>query len=186
MYSYLASDAEGATLRGEVAAENARHARDQLRARGLVIEAVSAVETNGRAMWLVPLRRARNAAQTAESIHELATLVGVGIPLTEAIDTVGRQHSGTFRRSMVSLRDRVAAGVGLAEAMGEQPDLYDSLCIHMVEVGENAGNLDTVLHQLAAFKTQSLELKDRVLSALLYRAIVLSATIAVTLFLGAS
>ena len=45
---------------------------------------------------------------------------------------------------VVSLRDRVAADVGLAEVMGAQPDVYDSLCIHMVAVGENAGYLTRV------------------------------------------
>ena len=67
--------------------------------------------------------------------------------------------------------------------MKEQGKTYDELTCHMVEVGENAGNLDEVLSQLSDFKTQSLELKDRVFTALMYPMIVFAAAIVVSIFL---
>ena len=47
--------------------------------------------------------------------------------------------------------------------MSEQPYVFDELSVRMAEVGENAGNLDTVLEQLADFQERSLQMKDRIL-----------------------
>jgi len=81
------------------------------------------------------------------------------------------------------VRDRVLQGSSLAEALAEHPDVFDSLAVRMVEVGENSGRLDVVLDQLAGYKERSLQLKDRVLTALLYPAVVLTAATAVSVFL---
>jgi len=75
------------------------------------------------------------------------------------------------------------AGSGLAEAMREQPSVYDSLCVQMVEVGENSGTLDVVLEQVASFSERAVQFKDRVTSALLYPAIVLMMSVGVGMFL---
>lgn len=117
------------------------------------------------------------------TIRELSTLLGVGVPLVEALDVIQQQHTGAFQTSLLVLRDRLAGGASLAEAMGEQATLFDELTIRMAEVGENAGNLDVVLSQLADFQERALELKDRVTSALLYPMIVLFASCVVSLFL---
>lgn len=122
-------------------------------------------------------------ANLSSSIRELSTLLGVGIPLLEGLDVLIKQYTGALSRSFLSLRDRVAGGASLSQAMGEQPAVYDMLTLNMVEVGERAGNLDVVLSQLADFKEKSLELKDRVLTAMMYPAFVLTAAIGVTLFL---
>ncbi len=53
----------------------------------------------------------------------------------------------------------------------------------MVEVGENTGNLDVVLRQLSDFKRKSADLKDRVLTAILYPMIILTVSLAVSIFL---
>jgi general secretion pathway protein F len=110
-------------------------------------------------------------------------LLGVGIPVTDAIDTLAQQQRGGYRTALLLLRDRVSAGAGLAEAMAEQPDVFDPLSIRMVEVGENSGTLEAVLEQLAGFKERASELKDRVLTALLYPAIVFTVSLAVSIFL---
>jgi type II secretory pathway component PulF len=81
------------------------------------------------------------------------------------------------------LHERVSAGVGLAEAMAEQPGVFDPLCIHMVEVGENTGTLESVVDQWAEFRERSIGLKDRVVTALTYPAVVFIVGIIVTLFL---
>jgi len=65
--------------------------------------------------------------------------LGVGVPLLEALETCARQHTGGFHAVIVVLRDRVASGASLAQAMGEQPRVFDDLCVNITEVGEDAG-----------------------------------------------
>jgi len=182
VYAYRAQDRQCANVRGTIAADTPRQARDLLRQRGLAVDDIH-VCNEKKSTWELSLPGRSHAAKLVTAIRELATLLSVGIPLVEALDTISKQYTRGFQNSLLVIKDRVTAGANLAEAMAEQPNIYDPLCLHMVEVGESAGNLDEVLERLAEFKEQSLHLKDRVLTALLYPAIVLTASIGVSIFL---
>ncbi|HVA51071.1 MAG TPA: type II secretion system F family protein [Pirellulales bacterium] len=182
VFSYQAIAADKKTTRGTVTADGAKQARDQLRRRGLLVQTIQQTAVAERRAFTLPWSR-RFGSKVTSTIRELATLLGVGIPVTDALDTLAQQQRGAYRTALLILRDRVAAGASLAEAMAEQPDVFDPLCIRMVEVGENSGTLEAVLEQLAGFKERASELKDRVLTALLYPAIVFAVSLAVSLFL---
>jgi general secretion pathway protein F len=183
VFTYKATDRAATLVRGTIVADSARQARDNLRGRGLTIHDIAAQSTGGRRTWSLLRRPGRSSAKLSSAVRELATLLGAGIPLLEALDTLASQYRGHFRSSLMVVRERVSAGSGLAEAMREQPDIYDTLCVQMVEVGENSGTLDVVLEQVASFSERSHEFKDRVTSALLYPAIVLAMSVGVGMFL---
>jgi len=169
---------------GTLTADSPRQARDTLRARGLTIQHVSTqASTASLSRLRFRLPGQRHQAKTVMFIGELSTLLGAGIPLLDAIDTILRQHHGAFHNTVLELRDRIAAGVGLADAMREQPDVFDELTVTITEVGENSGTLDAVLAQLAGFKQRSQQFKGRVANALIYPCIVLLLGAAVSLFL---
>lgn len=181
---------ESKSLKGTVVADTPRQARDQLRSRGLVIEDIRPVENDGKsrrrssfALAASLGTRRRRRSQVTSFIRELATLVGVGIPLLEAIDTIVDQHRGRFRTCLLLMKDAVAEGNGLADAMRQQPEYFDDLCINVADVGENAGNLDEVLDRLADHLEQAMQFRSRIVSALLYPAIVLCTGIGVSIFL---
>lgn len=169
---------------GTLTADSPRQARDALRARGLTIQKVSTHNsTPAFSLRHLRLPGQRHQAKTIMFIGELSTLLGAGIPLLDAIDTILKQHHGSFHQTVLQLRDRITAGIGLADAMREQPDVFDELSITITEVGENSGTLDTVLAQLAGFKQRSQQFKGRVANALIYPCIVLLLGVAVSLFL---
>jgi type II secretory pathway component PulF len=170
-------------LRGTITADTPRQARDQLRDRGLRIRDLSRQEPGRGESWLSRYLARRQGAQVTGLLQEIATLLGAGIPLLEALDTISRQHSGRFGRSILLIRDHVAAGGSLAEALARQPGLFDPLVRNIVEVGENSGNLDQALSRLVEYRRKSAGLKNRVASALMYPSIVLAAGIGVSLFL---
>ena len=168
-----------AAVRGTVSAETPRQARDILRQRGLTIERVEARRES--ALPKLPFRgRKRDVTGFA---RELSTLLGVGIPLLEALDTVLKQHKGPFHADLLALRDRVAAGESLAGAMRQQPAVFDELSVSMAEVGESGGTLDETLERLADYKERAAGLKNRVATALIYPAIVLAMSVGVSIFL---
>lgn len=173
VFAYQAHDDKAVAIEGTVSADSPRGARDLLRSRGMTVEQVTEqAEQRKFALW--PFRRrGKFAAKRIEMVRELSTLLGAGIPLLESLDSLVAQQEGNFgskafRESLLMVRERVAAGGSLAEAMRDQPWVFDDLTIHMVEVGENSGTLDTVLDQLANFSERYLQLKDRVTSALFY------------------
>ncbi len=183
VFAYKALDNRSTAIQGTISADNLRTARDLLRSRGLMVESVTAQTESSSRSWWPFKRRTRHMAKRVAMVRELSTLLSAGIPLLDALDSQTQQHKGAFQASLLMLRDRVAAGSSLAEAMREQPEVYDSLSIHMVEVGENSGTLDVVLDQLANFSERYLQLKDRVVNALFYPVVVFVLSMGVGMFL---
>lgn len=183
VFSYKALNGQQSSVSGTIAADSPRQARDLLRSRGLVVQLIEDQRTNRPAFWTRPLMAAHTSGPWVTALSELSMLLSAGIPLLEALDTIARQQRGLLRTAVIKLRDRVAAGSSLAEAMGEQPEMFDPLAVHMVEVGENAGTLEAVLEQLAEFKQRSLVLKDQVVTALTYPVFLVVIGTAATLFI---
>jgi len=184
VFLYRAMDRQRNSRSGEVAGESPKEARESLRNQGLIVlevrPLVSQLKRGGSQPWFV---RRISPQMYAGAMRDLSTLLGVGIPLTESLDVLIQQYTGPLRTSLLRLRERVVAGASLLAAMREQPEVFDTLSLNMVEVGERAGNLDLVLGQLADFKERSLHLRDRVLTAMMYPMVVLLAATCVTIFL---
>jgi len=189
VYAYIALEADASRVEGTVIADTPRQARDDLRDRGLTVQSITdRPRKASRGTWSRwVLRGSRHTQDVQMLVRELSTLVGVGLPLLDAIDTVLRQLKGpkhaAFRGVVLTLRDRVASGASLAEAMGEQPDVFDDIAVSLVAVGEDSGQLDEALAQLADFRQRSAQFRGRVASALMYPAIVLCMGVGVAVFL---
>ncbi len=184
VFSYKALDGRYLPTSGTIAADTPRQARDMLRARGFLIEQVDPQQASRKInSWNRLGAGRRDAAKTGQFVRQLSTLLSVGSPLLEAIDTLANQNRGSFRKVLLLLRDKVAAGTSLADAMNQQPAVFDELCVNLVRVGENSGTLDATLHRLAAFKERSRQFKGKLTTALLYPGIVLTAAVGISLFL---
>ena len=184
VYAYKAFSS-GSDVSGVIAAETPRHARALLDQRGLVVRDVRDVSRRSRPRstlsfhLIAPVRRHELTAL----FGELATLLQVGVPLLESLDTLARQHDRATHRAIVRLRDRVSGGGSLAAAMREQPRIFDDLAISITEVGEDAGTLDQTLQRLAEFREKSDQLRNRVGTALIYPTIVTALGVACGIFL---
>jgi general secretion pathway protein F len=183
VFAYEAVDSSARDFSGTIAADTPRDARDKLRAQGYRVETLSEKRSKVTGHRRLLERRGRHAAQLTAVIRDLATLLGTGINLADAIDTLTAQHKGRLQTALLALRERVTSGSSLSEAMRSEPGLYDELTLQMVSVGENSGTLDQVLDRLADFRERSLMFKDRVTTALIYPAIVVSLAVAVSIFL---
>ena len=183
IFAYKAIGPDAAAVSGVIVADSPRAARDSLRSRGLTVHDVAA-GTPGRAAGRLRRSTSRSSPEVVSFLRELSTLLGVGVPLLEAIDTIKRQHPDRrFGAVLLTLRDRVAAGVSLADAMREQPGVFDVLCVSITEVGESTGTLDTALERVAEFKERSLAFRNKLATVLLYPAIVLVMAVGVSVLL---
>ena len=182
VFTYKATSPTADAVAGSIVADTPRQARDLLRARGLVVQDIVDHTVASPAKRHFSGRGATSASTTL-FIRELSTLLSVGVPLLEALDTLSRQHTGRFHSVILRLRDRVAAGSSLGDAMREQPRVFDDLAINITAVGEDAGTLDSSLERLAEFRERAHQLRNRVGTTLIYPAIVLTTAVAATLFL---
>lgn len=186
VYAYTAVGGDSGrpvARRGTITADTPRQARDQLRAQGLSVRDITEQAPGKSQGWRSRYLAGRHAAQVTGLLQEMATLLAAGIPLLESLDTIARPHTGRFQRAILLLRDHVAAGGSLAEAMSRQPALFDDLCISIIEVGQSAGTLENALVRLVEFRRRSAGQKNRAASALMYPAIVLFVGVGVSIFL---
>jgi type II secretory pathway component PulF len=183
VYSYKAFDTGAQAVAGSVIADTPRQARDELRAKGLSVAEVSPARGGATVDWLERHRGRRGQSEAVAAVRELATLLGAGITLLSALDTLVRQHKGHFRSVLQGIRDRVSSGVSLADAMAERPAWFDELSVNIVRVGENTGTLESALVRLAEFREKGEYLRNRVTTALIYPAVVLTIGLGVMTFL---
>jgi type II secretory pathway component PulF len=167
-------------VNGTLTADTPRQARDLLRQQGLTVEQLNPVKASKSRHWN---GRKRDSHKVTSFTRELSTLLGVGTPLAEALQTISTQYRGSFRATLLILREQVSAGSSLARAMAEQPFVFDELCVHLVEVGEDTGSLETALSRLAQFRERREQLRGKLSTALLYPCIVLATAVAVSIFL---
>ena len=182
-FSYSGVNSTRSLVKGTIVADSPRQARDQLRSQGLAVQSLKESHAARSHRWYPSWAARRARLQWTIGSHELSMLLSAGIPLLEALDTLAAQHRGLFRTAIVRVRDRVASGTALAAAMAENAEVFDVASVRLIEVGENAGTLETVLEQLSDYKQRMSQLGDKVITALLYPAFLVVFGMFATIFL---
>ena len=186
-YSYQALDAQGRAHRGLIEAESARLARGLLRARSLVpLELKPAAQAPAGSGWNPTLWQRRVLGHTALLLftQQLAALLGAGLPLERVLAVLADEAEHAAQRSLLfGLRAEVNAGSSLARALGHYPREFDASFLAVVAAGEQGGQLGLVLQRLADDMQQREQLRQRVLAAALYPAIVTVFALAIVVFL---
>ena len=116
--------------------------------------------------------------------RQLATMLGAGIPLVQAFEIVGSGHDNVAMQKLImSIKGDVEGGSALAEALSKQPLYFDDLFVNLVEAGEQAGALETLLDKIATYKEKTEAIKKKIKKALTYPAAVLVVAFIVTTIL---
>ena len=106
-----------------------------------------------------------NVARFAEN---LSTLISGGLPIAQALETVGDIISNTaYKEAVFKTRDEVRRGVPISSVLSRHPDLFPPVFIQMVLVGEKTGTLDSSLMNIVEFYQKEIDrMIDNVLSVL--------------------
>ena len=113
--------------------------------------------------------------------RQLATMLAAGIPLVQAFEIVGNGHdNAAMQKLILAVKGDVEGGSALAEALAKHPLYFDDLFINLVEAGEQAGALETLLDKIATYKEKTEALKKKIKKALTYPAAVLVVAFVVT------
>ena len=186
-YTYEALTELGATERGVVEADSERAARTQLRAQSLIPLTVEVVaQDKPRVQGDVVLWSARTFSRTDVVVwtRQLASLVGAGLPLERALSALSEEAATPAQRDLVAqIRAEVNAGAPLAQALAQHPREFDSLYTAVIDAGEQSGRLSQVLLQLAVDLESAHAMRNKLLAASLYPAIVSSVALLIVLFL---
>jgi type IV pilus assembly protein PilC len=116
--------------------------------------------------------------------RQLATMLAAGIPLVQGLEIVGNGHDKpSMQKLILDIKADIEGGTSLHEALGKHPLYFDDLYVNLVEAGEQAGALETLLDKIATYKEKTEALKKKVKKALFYPAAVLVVAVIVTLIL---
>lgn len=116
--------------------------------------------------------------------RQLATMLAAGIPLVQAFEIVGAGHENAAMRKLIfAIKADVEGGSALAEALAKQPLYFDDLFVNLVEAGEQAGALESLLDKIATYKEKTEAIKKKIKKALTYPAAVLAVAFIVTTIL---
>lgn len=172
-FAYSAINAQGVVSIGELQAADLEQAREQLRQRGLLAERLDRVAEAGHA---AATASGKNVAAKALQVfsRQFATLISAGVSVVAALVILEEQtEDDNLAVVIADVRAKVERGLLLSEAMGSHPKVFDTLYVAMVEAGEAAGVLDTVLDRVAIQIEKSEQIKRRVKSAMIYPTLVL-------------
>jgi len=154
---------------GVLEAASARAARDQLRAEGLTPTAVAAAAVRADSLAHAKLP----APLVTLTTRQLATLVQSGMPLDQALAAVAEQADDARAANIVvALRMQLASGESLQAALARFPRTFSPLYRGLVGAGAETGRLADVLARLADYLEAREALRQKIVLALIYPAIV--------------
>jgi len=173
------TDRNGKRVKGKSLAADEATVRADLRRQGVV---PSRIRKQRKSMFSGASKI--TTADIAIFSRQLATMLAAGIPLVQAFEIVGNgNENAAMQKLILSVKADVEGGSALAEALAKQPLYFDDLFVNLVEAGEQAGALETLLDKIATYKEKTEAIKKKIKKALTYPAAVLVVAFVVTTIL---
>jgi general secretion pathway protein F len=172
IFAYRSTTMEGTVSEGVIDAPDKTAAIERLRNSGVIPLEVKAPTDQGfRRRIVLFTRRPDLVAFTAE----LSTLLAAGLTLETGLTVLAEISEQKGLKEIVqSLLKSIRGGTSFSDALQKHPDVFPRMYTNMVRAGEAGGVLDLILERLNEFLESSKELKDNIMSAMIYPTILLA------------
>jgi type IV pilus assembly protein PilC len=177
-FTWEGKDKRGTRVKGKSLAPDETALRADLRRQGIAPSKIrkqsQAMRSGGKV----------NASDIAVFARQLATMLAAGIPMVQAFEIVGNGNDKpSMQRLVLDVKSDVEGGTSLHESLAKHPLYFDDLFVNLVQAGEQAGALESLLDKVATYKEKTEALKKKVKKALFYPAAVLVVAVVVTMIL---
>jgi len=173
------TDKRGNRTKGEVMAASPTLAKADLRRQG-----INPLKVKKKAKPLFgggATKKPITPKDIAIFSRQMATMMSSGVPLVQAFEIVGRGHENpSMQEMLLKIKNDIEGGNSFAEALSKYPDQFDGLYCNLVNAGEQAGILETMLHKVALYKEKMEAIKGKIKKAMFYPAAVVIAAFVVT------
>ena len=184
IFLWEGADRNGNRKKGEIQAKNMALAKAQLRREGIN---VLKIKLKPKPLFGLggPRKKPITPLDIAIFSRQLATMMKAGVPLVQAFEIVGTGHENAAMSELImSIKTDVEGGSSLTEALKKHPLYFDDLYCSLVQAGEHAGILDSILDKVATYKEKTEALKSKIKKAMFYPiAVIVVAIIVVTILL---
>ena len=174
-FTFIATDQDGNQIAGARSGASRQDVIARLRAESLVVtfvkeEQAASRSAGGSVGFLDAFLHGRIAPMDLmTSTRQLATMLGAGISLTDAIHTVAHGlPESRLRRVLLSVRSEVQRGTTFADALRKHPEAYDNLYVSLVHAGEASGSLAESIGRLAEYLERKENFLQKIKSATAY------------------
>ncbi|MEE8338733.1 MAG: type II secretion system F family protein, partial [Xanthomonadales bacterium] len=170
LFEYKAVSPSGETVRGTMEAVSEELVIAKLQEGGNIPISANAAGQGGFNLDTLRMkRRGMNVREVGQFTEQLATLLGAGLPLDRSLHVLlDLAENDRVKKTVTDIRDHVREGGSLSDALDAQHGSFSRLYINMVRAGEIGGSLDKTLLRLADYLERSKDLKDSVVSAMIY------------------
>jgi general secretion pathway protein F len=169
VFSYRSTTMDGVVAEGVIEAADEKAAIERLKSTGVIPLEIKAPAAGGFKAK-IGLRRSKKdlGAFTAE----LSSLLAAGLPLDRSLQVLsGISGPGGMKEVLQSLLTSIRGGSSFSEALRKHPEIFPRIYMNMVRAGEAGGFLDVILERLNEYIESSKELKDHIVSAMIYPSI---------------
>ncbi|MFO1127528.1 MAG: type II secretion system F family protein [Rhodospirillales bacterium] len=181
LFRYKAVTETGDVVEGDLEAPTQAAVIAHLRSQGQLPIRADEQRRGPLAGWLGrDLRRSGRLGRADQTrlLQDLSMLLRAGLPIDQALETSGTYAEKASVKALVKrLLDKVRSGIALADAMAAEGGAFDRFTVGMTRAGEASGALDTVLAKTGDFLERTHKSVQNLRSALLYPAILLTATV---------
>jgi len=170
LFEYKAVSPSGETVRGTMEAGSEASVIAKLQESGNIPLSTNEAGKGGFSLGALQLkRRGMKIREVGQFTQQLATLLGAGLPLDRSLQVLLElAENDRIKQTLSAIRDQVRGGGSLSDALDAQHGSFSRLFINMVRAGEVGGSLDKTLERLADYLERSKDLKDSVVSAMIY------------------
>lgn len=181
-FVYQGTDKKGAKVRGEITAKNEALVKTQLRKQGINNPKIS--KKGGGLAGLLARGGKITPMEVAIFTRQMSTMMKAGVPLLQSFDIVADGLTNPKMREVINgIKQHVEGGNSFADALQRYPEYFDNLFVSLVNAGEQAGALETMLDRVAIYKEKSEALKLKIKKAMKYPITILSIATIVTVIL---
>ncbi len=168
VFSYRTSTRSGDILEGVIEAADEKSAIERLKDSGVIPLKITAKKETFKSKSGISSAKADIQTFTGQ----LSVLINAGLPLDKSLNIISNitEYSG-MKGIVRSLQQSVREGSSFSDALMKHPRTFPRLYINMVRAGEASGVLNVVLEKLNEFLESSKELRDHIISAMIYPAI---------------
>ncbi len=161
VFEWEGKDRNGKVVRGEIRAAGQNQVEAALRRQGVLPSKIKKRKSGGG--------KSIKPKDLAIFTRQLATMMKAGVPLLQAFDIVGRGNpNGNVTKLLNDIRTDVESGTSLSSAFRKFPMYFDNLYCNLVEAGEAAGILESLLDRLATYMEKTEAIKSKIKAALMY------------------
>jgi type IV pilus assembly protein PilC len=176
LFAWQGMDRRGQRVKGETPGSDEAAVRADLRRQG-----INPIKIRKKSKGLGGGKKKITSKDISVFSRQLATMMSAGVPLVQAFDIVGRGHDNPAMQDLIlSVKNDIQSGTALTLALAKHPLQFDELFCNLVQAGEQAGVLDTMLDKIATYKEKTESIKGKIKKALFYPAAVIIVAVVVT------